>query len=119
LWPSEKAENTSGFLEDEASPGKGGGWRRVQRNGIYRRPEGLITMNKRVTIEMPDEMMKLVEEYAAEAGSAPDAYMREVIEQHLEDLHDIALAEAAMERLKNGERTYTWEEMEREVGVED
>jgi RHH-type rel operon transcriptional repressor/antitoxin RelB len=45
--------------------------------------------------------------------------MREVIEQHLEDLHDIALAEAAMERLKNGERTYTWEEMEREVGVED
>lgn len=76
-------------------------------------------MNKRVTIEMPDEMMKLVEEYAAEAGSAPDAYMREVIEQHLEDLHDIALAEAAMERLKNGERTYTWEEMERELGLED
>jgi len=60
-------------------------------------------MNKRVTIEMPDEMMKLVEEYAAEAGSAPDAYMREVIEQHLEDLHDIALAEAAMERIKTGE----------------
>jgi len=82
-------------------------------------PEGIIAMNKRVTIEMPDEMMKLVEEYAAEAGSAPDAYMREVIEQHLEDLHDIALAEAAMERIKNGERTYTWEEMERELGLED
>ena len=43
----------------------------------------------------------------------------DVIEQHLEDLHDIALAEAAMERIKNGERTYTWEEMERELGLED
>jgi RHH-type transcriptional regulator, rel operon repressor / antitoxin RelB len=60
-------------------------------------------MNKRVTIEMPDEMMKLVEEYAAEAGAEPDAYMRGVIGQHLEDLHDIALAEAAMERIRKGE----------------
>jgi RHH-type rel operon transcriptional repressor/antitoxin RelB len=60
-------------------------------------------MNKRVTIEMPDEMMKLVEEYAAEAGAAPDAYVRDVIGQHLEDLHDIAVAEAAMERIRKGE----------------
>jgi RHH-type transcriptional regulator, rel operon repressor / antitoxin RelB len=77
-------------------------------------------MNKRVTIEMPDEMMKLVEEYAAEAGSAPDAYMRDVIEQHLEDLHDIAAAEAAMERMESGEsRTYSLEEVVRELGLDD
>jgi len=76
-------------------------------------------MNKRVTIEMPDEMLKLVEEYAAEKGATPDAYMLDVLEQHLEDLHDIALAEAAMERIKNGERTYTWEEMERELGLDN
>jgi RHH-type rel operon transcriptional repressor/antitoxin RelB len=60
-------------------------------------------MNKRVTIEMPDEMLKLVEEYAAEAGAQPDAYLLDVIEQHLEDLHDIAAAEAAMERIRKGE----------------
>jgi RHH-type transcriptional regulator, rel operon repressor / antitoxin RelB len=60
-------------------------------------------MNKRVTIEMPDEMLKLVEEYAAKEGAAPDVYMRDVIEQHLEDLHDIALADAAMERIRKGE----------------
>ncbi|MBW6420869.1 DNA-binding protein [Rhizobium sp. XQZ8] len=76
-------------------------------------------MNKRVTIEMPDEMHKLIAEYAAQAGAEPDAYMMEVLEQHLEDLHDIALAEAAMERIRNGERTYTWNEMERELGLED
>jgi RHH-type transcriptional regulator, rel operon repressor / antitoxin RelB len=85
-----------------------------------RPPKGIIAMNKRVTIEMPDEMMKLVEEYAAEAGSAPDAYMRDVIEQHLEDLHDIAAAEAAMERMESGEsRTYSLEEVVRELGLDD
>lgn len=76
-------------------------------------------MNKRVTIEIPEEMHKAIAEHAAKAGANTDAYVVEVIEQHLEDLHDIALAEAAMERIKNGERTYTWEEMERELGLED
>ena len=76
-------------------------------------------MNKRVTIEMPDEMHKLVAEYAAKAGAEPDAYVKDIIEQHLEDLHDIAAAEAAMERIRNGERTYTLEEVKRELGLED
>jgi RHH-type transcriptional regulator, rel operon repressor / antitoxin RelB len=76
-------------------------------------------MNKRVTIEMPDEMLKLVEEYAAKEGAQPDAYLLDVIEQHLEDLHDIALAEAAMERIRNGEPTYTLEEVKQRLGLED
>ncbi|EHS53451.1 MULTISPECIES: DUF6290 family protein [unclassified Rhizobium] len=76
-------------------------------------------MNKRVTIEIPEAMHKAIAEHAAKAGANTDAYVVDVIEQHLEDLHDIALAEAAMERIKNGERTYTWEEMERELGLED
>jgi RHH-type rel operon transcriptional repressor/antitoxin RelB len=65
--------------------------------------KGLKVMNKRVTIEMPDEMLKLVEEYAAKKGAAPDAYMLDVLGDHLEDLHDIELAEAAMARIRSGE----------------
>lgn len=60
-------------------------------------------MNKRVTIEMPDEIHRLIAEHAAKAGAATDAYVLEVIEQHLEDLHDIAAADAAMERIRRGE----------------
>jgi|EndMetStandDraft_2_1072991.scaffolds.fasta_scaffold637603_2 RHH-type rel operon transcriptional repressor/antitoxin RelB len=60
-------------------------------------------MNKRVTIEMPDEIHRLIAEHAAKAGAATDAYVLEVIEQHLEDLHDIAAADAAMERIERGE----------------
>nr|CAD6423383.1 CopG family transcriptional regulator [Rhizobium sp. Q54] len=76
-------------------------------------------MNNRVTIEMPDEMLKLVEEYATEAGTAPDAYLRDVIEQHLEDLHDIALAEEAMESVRNGEPTRTLAEVKQRLGLDD
>jgi RHH-type transcriptional regulator, rel operon repressor / antitoxin RelB len=60
-------------------------------------------MNKRVIIEMPDEVHRLIAEHAAKAGAETGAYMLEVMEQHLEDLHDIAAAEAAMERVKRGE----------------
>jgi len=76
-------------------------------------------MNKRVTIEMPDEMHKLIAEYAARAGAEPDAYMIEVLEQHLEDLHDITAAEAAMERIRNGEPTYTLEEVKQRLDLEN
>jgi len=76
-------------------------------------------MNKRVTIEMPDEMHRLIAEYAAQAGAEPDAYMMEVLEQHLEDLHDIAAAEAAMERIRNGEPTYTLEEVKQRLDLEN
>ena len=60
-------------------------------------------MNKRVTIEMPEEMLEAIAEHAAKAGAKTDAYVLDLIEQHLEDLHDIALADAAMDRIRKGE----------------
>jgi RHH-type rel operon transcriptional repressor/antitoxin RelB len=86
---------------------------------VYVWHERVTAMNKRVTIEMPDEMLRLVEEYAAEAGAATDAYLREVIEQHLEDLHDITAAEAAMQSIRDGEPTYTLEEVKQRLGLDD
>lgn len=85
---------------------------------VYVWHERVTAMNKRVTIEMPDEMLKLVEEYAAEAGTATDDYLRDVIEQHLEDLHDIAAAEAAMESIRNGEPTFPLAEVKQRLGLD-
>jgi len=78
-------------------------------------------MNKRVAIEIPEETHKLIARYAQEAGAQPGEYLLEVIERHLEDLHDIAVVEAVLERRRRGEeeRTYTWEEMEFELGLDD
>ena len=60
-------------------------------------------MNKRVTIEMPEEIHKLMEAEAARGGMKPDAYVLDLIVQKLEDMRDIALAEAALERIRSGE----------------
>jgi RHH-type transcriptional regulator, rel operon repressor / antitoxin RelB len=77
-------------------------------------------MNKRVTLEMPEEMHKLVLQYAAEAGAEPDAYLLEMIEEQLEDAYFLRRAQEVLEARARGEsRTYTWDEMERELGVDD
>lgn len=60
-------------------------------------------MNKRVTIEMPDEMHRLIERHAAETGRDPDAYVLELIEQHLEDQYFLTRAEEATRRIESGE----------------
>jgi RHH-type transcriptional regulator, rel operon repressor / antitoxin RelB len=77
-------------------------------------------MNKRVTLDMPEEMHQLVIKYAAEAGAAPDTYLLEMIEEQLEDAYFLRRAQEVMEARARGEsRTYTWEEMERELDVDD
>jgi Predicted DNA-binding protein with an HTH domain len=60
-------------------------------------------MNKRVTIEMPEEMHELLLKYAAEAGTEPNAYLLDIIEERLEDAYFLQRAEEAMERIEGGE----------------
>lgn len=77
-------------------------------------------MNKRVTIEMPEEIHELMEAEAARGGMKPDAYVLDLVVQRLEDLHDIALAEAELERIRSGEsRTYSLAEVKAELGLDD
>ncbi len=76
-------------------------------------------MNKRVTLDMPEEMHQLIVEYASEAGAEPDDYLRGMIERHLQDLQDIAAADEAMESIRNGEPTYTLAEVKQRLGLDD
>ncbi|PLK71931.1 CopG family transcriptional regulator [Rhizobium sp. TH135] len=77
-------------------------------------------MNKRFTLDMPEEMHKLVLQYAAEAGAEPDAYLLEMIEEQLEDAYFLRRAQEVLEARERGEsRTYTLDEVKRELGLED
>jgi RHH-type transcriptional regulator, rel operon repressor / antitoxin RelB len=77
-------------------------------------------MNKRVTLEMPEEMHQLVVKYAAEAGAEPDAYLLEMIEEQLEDAYFLRRAQEVLEARERGEsRTYTLDEVKRELGLDD
>ncbi|CDZ57205.1 type II toxin-antitoxin system RelB family antitoxin [Neorhizobium galegae] len=75
-------------------------------------------MNKRVAIEIPEAMHGLLSRYADIHGFDTDAYVAQVLHRHLEDLHDLAAAERAMEDIRNGNsRTYTMDQLERELGL--
>ena len=77
-------------------------------------------MNKRVTLEMPEDMHELVVKYAAEAGAAPDAYLLEMIEEQLEDAYFLRRAQEVMEARARGEsRTYSLDEVKHELGLDD
>lgn len=53
---------------------------------------------------------------AERTGRTKSFYIREAIEQHLQDLEDYYLA---AERARNPGRIYTSEEIERELGLQD
>jgi RHH-type transcriptional regulator, rel operon repressor / antitoxin RelB len=57
---------------------------------------------------------------ATQTGRTKAYYLREIIKQGLEDVEDIYLADKALEDIRAGKsRTYTTEEVRKELGLED
>jgi len=77
-------------------------------------------MTRQTAVRLPDETYDRLQALATRTGRTATYYIREAIEQHLEDLEDIYLAERALEKLERGEmRTYSLEEVEKALGLED
>lgn len=75
---------------------------------------------KQTAIRLPDETYERLQALAARTGRTATFYIRQAIEEHLEDLEDIYMAEAELERIKSGEsRTYTLKEVEEKLGLGD
>jgi len=56
-----------------------------------------------LAIRLPLAVEKRLEKLARHTGRTKTFYVREAILQHLEDLEDLYLAEAALERIRSGE----------------
>ena len=77
-------------------------------------------MSKQTAVRLPDELNERLMILAKRTGRTASYYIREAIEEHIDDLEDIYLAEQTLERLKRGEeRTYPLDEVERELGLVD
>lgn len=77
-------------------------------------------MSKQTAVRISDETYKRLRSLAARTGRTATYYIREAIEEHLDDLEDIYLAEQTLERLHHGkERTYTLDEIERDLDLAD
>lgn len=71
-------------------------------------------------VVLPDEAIERIAALAAEAGRSPDVFLTEAILDYLEDLEDVALAEARLTDLWGGKvRTYTLDDVERDLGLAD
>ncbi|WP_159586413.1 type II toxin-antitoxin system RelB family antitoxin [Chelativorans xinjiangense] len=73
-------------------------------------------MSKQTAVRLPDETYERLRALSERTGRTAAYYIREAIEQHIEDMEDIYLAEQALERLRRGEsRIASAEEFWREL----
>ena len=70
-----------------------------------------------LTLRLPDEISQRLDLLALKTGRTKTFYAREALEQYLEDMEDIYLAEAALERHKRDQyKTITHKELGAELG---
>jgi RHH-type rel operon transcriptional repressor/antitoxin RelB len=73
-----------------------------------------------LTIRLPEEMETRLKVLSDVTNRPKSFYVREALERSLEDIEDVYLAEAALERFRaSGEKAIPLEEMERRLGLAD
>ena len=73
-----------------------------------------------LAIRLPADIEERLERLAKATGRTKTFYAREAILEHLDDLEDVYLAEQRLIDLREGRsRTYTLDEVERDLGLED
>ena len=57
---------------------------------------------KQAAVRLPDETFMRLQELAKVTGRTATYYIREAVQEHLEDLEDIYFSEVAIEKFKKG-----------------
>jgi RHH-type rel operon transcriptional repressor/antitoxin RelB len=77
-------------------------------------------MSKQTAVRLPDETYERLQNLAHRTGRTATFYIREAIEEKLQDLEDLYLAEEVTRRRQEGEsKTYSLKEMAGELGLDD
>jgi RHH-type rel operon transcriptional repressor/antitoxin RelB len=73
-----------------------------------------------LAIRLPAEIESRLDLLAKSTGRTKTFYAREAILQHVDDLEDLYLAEQRLLAIRSGQsKTYTLEEVERNLGLAD
>lgn len=77
-------------------------------------------MTIQTAIQLPEEAYERLKSLAEAKGQSPTDFMSEALLEYIEDLEDVIRAEEIMRKIESGEsRTYTLEEVERRLGLDD
>jgi len=73
-----------------------------------------------LALRLPEDIERRLESLAKKSGRSKSFYAREAILEHLDDLEAAYLSDVVLERVNTGvEKTYTIEELEKELGLAD
>ena len=76
-------------------------------------------MTKQTAIRLPDETYARLQALSARTGRTVTFYIREAVEEHLQDIEDLYAAEQALiEHRRSGERTLSLDDLDAELGLE-
>lgn len=71
-----------------------------------------------LTVRLPNELQQRLDHLATQTGRAKSFYVKEALEAYLEDLEDLLLANAVLERVRAGkEKVYRLEDVENELNL--
>ncbi len=77
-------------------------------------------MSRQTAVRLNDETYARLKHLAERTGRTATFYIREAIEQHLEDMEDAYLADQTLARVRDGsEKTYSLDEVERKLDLAD
>ena len=72
------------------------------------------------SIRLPEDIERRLDALAQKTGRSKAFYIREMILNHIDDLEDYYLAADVVERLRKGEeRTFSSQEVRRDLGLDD
>jgi RHH-type transcriptional regulator, rel operon repressor / antitoxin RelB len=73
-----------------------------------------------ISIRLPEELSERLDKLAERTGRTKTFYVVEAIQEHLEEIEDIYIAEKRLIDLRAGRgHVYTLEDVERELGLAD
>lgn len=79
-----------------------------------------MKMTIQTAIQLPEETFERLSSVAREIGQSPEDFIFAAIQEHLEDMEDVIRAEAILKEVQAGRmKTYTLEEVSRELGLDD
>ena len=77
-------------------------------------------MSKQAAIRLSDETFERLQTLAARTGRTATYYIREAVEEKIQDLEDLYLAEEAMRRrMAEGGDDISLEELSKRLGLDD
>jgi len=76
------------------------GWRLSYMYDMYDMYDGGVAM---LSVRLPEELEQRLEALAKATGRSKTYYVREALIQKIEDMEDLYLAEAVLERIASGE----------------